>query len=103
METVRNFLESSSICGLSHISTSTSKAGKVFWVVVVLASVIMTGYLTAEAFVEWALYPISTTTETFPITDVHFPNIVVCPPKVAERFRFYNIFENIIKQDGTDL
>ena len=68
-----------------------------------LASVIMTGYLTAEAFVEWALYPISTTTETFPITDVHFPNIVVCPPKVAERFRFYNIFENIIKQDGTDL
>ena len=53
-----------------------------------LASVIMTGYLTAEAFVEWALYPISTTTETFPITDVHFPNIVVCPPKVAERFTF---------------
>ena len=85
METVRNFLESSSICGLSHISTSNSKAEKVFWVVVVLASVTMTGYLTTEAFVDWSLYPISTTTETFPITEVQFPNIVVCPPKVGCR------------------
>ena len=87
METVRNFLESSSICGLSHISTSNSKAEKVFWVVVVLASVTMTGYLTTEAFVEWSLYPISTTTETFPITEVTFPRIVVCPPQVGCRFK----------------
>ena len=89
METVRNFLESSSICGLSHISTSKSRTWKVFWVVVVLTSLIMTGYLTAQAFVDWAKYPISTTTETFPITEVAFPNIVVCPPKEAFRFTFY--------------
>ena len=88
MEAARNFLESSSIGGFSHISTSKTKPEKLFWVVVVVTSVGVTIHLTREAFLEWEQFPISTTTETFPISDAKFPNIVVCPPKVRFSFLF---------------
>ena len=88
METVKNFMESSSIGGVPQISASKTKCEKLFWVVVVVVTLAMTGYLTAEAFVEWAKYPIATTTETFPISGVQFPKIVVCPPKVQISFIF---------------
>ena len=86
METVRRFLESSSIGGLSYISTSKSRAEKLFWVVVVITSISVTGYLTAEAIVNWSKYPVATTIESFPISEVPFPKITVCPPKVAFSF-----------------
>ena len=86
MEAARNFLESSSIGGFSHISTSKTKPESLFWVVVVVTSIAVTIQLTREAYLEWEKFPISTTIETFPISDARFPNIVVCPPKV--RFSF---------------
>ena len=88
MEAARNFLESSSIGGFSHISTSKTKPEKLFWVVVVVASVAVSIHLTREALIEWEEFPISTTTETFPIYNATFPNIVVCPPKVRFSFIF---------------
>ena len=81
METVKKFLESSSIGGLSYISTSKSKAEKLFWLVVVLTSISVTSYLTTEAIVNWSKHPVATTTESFPISEVQFPKITVCPPK----------------------
>ena len=86
MDNVRKFLESSSICGFSHISASKTIAEKLFWVGVVAASFAVTAYLTTGAFVDWAKYPIATTTETFPISGVQFPKIVVCPPRVPFSF-----------------
>ena len=49
MEGVRAFLESSSISGLNHIST-TKKCARAFWIVVVLAAIIMSGLLIFESF-----------------------------------------------------
>ena len=86
MDSVRTFLESSSICGFSHISASKTIAERVFWVAVVAASFAGTAYLTAGALLEWSKYPIATTTETFPISEAQFPNIVVCPPRVSFSF-----------------
>ena len=83
METVKNFLESSSICGLAHISTSKYTLERVYWVVISIFMVVVTGYLTAVAFNEWDAKPILTIIETFPIDQVQFPKIVVCPPKVS--------------------
>ena len=83
-----NFLESSSIGGFSHISTSSSQVGKLFWTVVVLTSIAVTCFFTGEAMVNWSKYPIATTTESFPILGVQFPKITVCPPKVAFSFNF---------------
>ena len=86
MEAVTKFLESSSIGGLSYISTSKSRAEKLFWFVVVITSISVTSYLTTEAILNWSNYPVATTTESFPISEVHFPKITVCPPKVAFSF-----------------
>ena len=84
METVKNFLENSSICGLAHISNSKHILERVYWVVISILMVVGTGFLTSEAFNEWDAKPISTITETIPIDQVEFPKIVVCPPKVRE-------------------
>ena len=84
METVKNFLETSSICGLAHISNSKSILERLYWVVISILMVAATAYLTAVAFNEWDAKPISTIIETFPIDQVEFPKIVVCPPKVRE-------------------
>ena len=88
IESVRTFLESSSICGFSHISASKTVAERMFWVAVVAASFAGTAYLTAGALLEWSKYPIATTTETFPISEAQFPKIVVCPPRVSFSFTF---------------
>ena len=80
---MENFLETSSICGLAHISNSKSILERLYWVVISILMVAATAYLTAVAFNEWDAKPISTIIETFPIDQVQFPKIVVCPPKVS--------------------
>ena len=84
MEALLNFMESSSICGLAQIRASKTWAERLFWIGVV----VLLGYLTGQALIDWRNNPISTTTTTFPIYDVQFPKIVVCPPKVAFGFIF---------------
>ena len=84
-------MESTSIGGLAQIKTSKTWLGKIYWTVVVASTLVMTIFLVSEAFIGWANNPIATTTETFPIYDVQFPNIVVCPPKVA--FGFTSIIQ----------
>ena len=81
-----DFLGSVSIGGFSHIATSNSQSGRIFWIVVVVTSLAVTGFFTGEAIVNWSRYPIATTTETFPIVGVQFPKITVCPPKVVFSF-----------------
>ena len=86
MERINKFLKSSSIGGLSYISTSNTKAEKISWLAVVLTSISVTTYLTTVAVINWSNYPVATTIESFPITEVIFPKITVCPPKVAFSF-----------------
>ena len=88
MEALLNFMESSSICGLAQIRASKTWAERLFWIAVVVTSCVLLGYLTGQALIDWRNNPISTTTTTFPIYDVQFPKIVVCPPKVAFGFIF---------------
>ena len=76
------FAEDSSIGGLPQLAESKSWAGRIFWIIAVASSWILAGFLTSEAFIDWANNPISTTTETVRISDVQFPKIVVCPPRV---------------------
>ena len=86
MKTFRKLLEKSSIGGLSYISTSETKVEKLFWLLVVLTSISVTTFLTTQAIVNWSKYPVATTIESFPISEVPFPKITVCPPKVAFSF-----------------
>ena len=80
MEGVREFLESSTIHGLSHIASSKQHL-RVFWSVVVLASFLLAGGIIRASVLSWEETPVSTTIETLPITEVTFPLVTVCPPK----------------------
>ena len=80
MESVRTFLESSSISGLNHIST-TKKYARVFWVLVVLTAFILAGVLILESFKTWSTSPVRTTIETLDMREIKFPKVTVCPPR----------------------
>ena len=80
MEGVRVFLESSTIHGLSYIST-TSRLVKNFWILVVIGGFIGAGVLIFQSFQAWNESPVTTNIETLPITEIKFPKVTVCPPK----------------------
>ena len=80
MQSVRTYLESSTIHGLSYIST-TRKCSRIFWLVIVIAGFSGAGVLIYDAFQSWALSPISTSEETLPMEQIKFPKVTVCPPK----------------------
>ena len=80
MENIKTFLETASINGLAHIA-STRRNIRVFWVTVVVSGFIASGVMIKESFQSWAESPVKTTIETFPITEITFPKVTVCPPK----------------------
>ena len=98
MKEIRQFLELSTIHGLSHISSS-SKYGRLFWIFVVFAGFSGAGYIIYQSFYSWNQSPITTTIETKPISKITFPNVTVCPPKNS----ILNLNPNFIKSEHTFL
>ena len=80
MEGVRAFLESSTIHGLTYIST-TRKYVRLIWILVVVSGFLGASLLIKESFDSWSESPIKTTVETLPISEITFPKVTVCPPK----------------------
>ena len=80
MEELRIFLESSTIHGLTYIST-TRKYVKLFWILVVFGGFTGAGMLIYASFEAWNESPIKTTIETVSIKEITFPKVTVCPPK----------------------
>ena len=80
MEHVRTFLESSTIHGLTYIST-TRKYARIFWILVVISGFVGASLLIKESFGSWSESPVKTTVETLPIADMKLPKVTVCPPK----------------------
>ena len=80
MEHIKTFFDSSTIHGLSRIS-STTRWSRFFWVLVVIGGFTGAGYLIYVSNYNWEQSPITTTIETLPISQITFPNITVCPPQ----------------------
>ena len=80
MEGVREFLESSTIHGLSFIAGN-RRLVRLLWICVVIAGFTGSFILIHQSFSNWADSPISTTIETLPISELEFPNVTVCPPR----------------------
>ena len=80
MEVVRDFLQSSTIHGLSHIAGN-RRLVRLLWISVVITGFTGAAVLIHQSFSSWTNSPISTTIETLPISDLDFPNVTVCPPK----------------------
>ena len=102
MTEFESFLESSSISGLNHIST-TRRYGRLFWVFIVLTGFTVSGFLIYESFQAWEESPVKTTIETFPITELTFPKVTVCPPRNTYTNLNYDLMmtENMTLDDET--
>ena len=98
MEVVRAFLESSTIHGLTYLST-TRRFVRLFWILTVIAGFTAAGVLIYQSFENWSENPVTTTTETLPIKDVVFPKITVCPPKNT----FTDLNNDLMKVDNTTI
>ena len=81
MEGIREFLESSTIHGLTYISTSKAVLIKMLWIVIVSSGLVIGGLLINESFNDWKQSPVGTSEETLSIAEVVFPKFTVCPPK----------------------
>ena len=80
MEVIKDFLESSTIHGMAHISTA-RKNVRLFWGTIVVAAFISASVLIHQSFKSWHEDPVKTTEETLPIREIKFPKVTVCPPK----------------------
>ena len=80
MDHVKEFLDTSTIHGLSWIS-GTRKWSRYSWILIVIGGFSGAGYLIYTSFHNWEQSPISTTIETMPISQIKFPNVTVCPPR----------------------
>ena len=80
MESIKEFLESSTIHGLTYISTS-RRCVRLFWVFVVMTGFMTAGVLIHESFKSWSKSPVSISLETLSISELTFPKVTVCPPK----------------------
>ena len=79
MVVIKSFLESSTIHGLTYISSST-KLIRLFWTLVVIAGFTGAAVMIYQAFEDWNENPVTTTIETRPITEIILPKVTVCPP-----------------------
>ena len=105
MDTVVEFLESSTIHGLSYIVNIKQNILKLFWLCVVITSFSIAGILIVNSVSNWNESPIDTTIETYPIQDLKeiFPNVTVCPPEGTTTSLNYDLMnaENVEIDDST--
>ena len=98
MDGVREFLESSTIHGFTYL-TKSSRLVRIFWVGVVFTGFSVAGVLIQQAFSSWSSSPISTTIETLPISRIHFPKVIVCPPKSTQT----NLNQDLVMSENLTL
>ena len=91
METVKEFLESSTIHGLTYISSAHSRLAKAFWSLVVLTGFSCAIYLINDSYVDWQASPIATSISTHPISELEFPTITICPPEGSNTALNYDL------------
>ena len=80
MESIKEFLEASTIHGLTYITTS-RRCVRLFWVFVIMTGFMTAGILIHESFKSWSKSPVSISLETLSISELTFPKVTVCPPK----------------------
>ena len=98
MDYVKEFLDTSTIHGLSRIS-STRRLLRLFWILIVIGGFSGAGYLIYKSFETWQQSPITTTIEALPISQIRFPNVTVCPPKNS----FLNLNYDIQQSENVGL
>ena len=93
MDNLKQFLEVSSIHGVSYISSSRGLI-RVFWIWIVISSFVGASLLIRLSFKGWSDSPIKTTIETLPINKIILPKVTVCPPQNTFTNLNYDIMIN---------
>ena len=91
MDSLREFLETSTIHGLVYISSAPSKVSKAFWMLVVVFGFSTAFFLINSSYVDWQASPIATSISTHPISELDFPTVTVCPPKGSNTVLNYDL------------
>ena len=94
MDEFKEFLGTSTIAGLSYISTS-KRTAKLFWILVVFSTFTASFVEIWNLFQDWEKNPIKTTSKNLPISQLTLPNITVCPPKNS----YLNLNYDIVKSE----
>ena len=81
MFNLREFLETSTIHGLPRIASSRKKFLKLFWFLAIAVGFSVAGLLILNNLRDYDKNPFISIIETFPIAQLKFPSIIVCPPK----------------------
>ena len=79
MESIREFLQSSTIHGLVYIAT-TNHLTRLFWLTTVLVGFSVAAVMIQQNFANWQANPVATTLESHPLSQLSFPKVTVCPP-----------------------
>ena len=91
MDLLWEFLGSSTIHGLAHISDSKSRVGKVIWTFIVIIAFLSAGYLINSSYEDWNQSPVTTSISTPPINQLKFPMVTVCPAKGSNTALNYDL------------
>ena len=91
MDVLKDYLEASSLAGLSFISSSNSVWSRSAWIIAVIPSVFFAVYQIDSTFKSWDKNPVSTDIEVLPISGVKLPGITVCPPKGSHTALNYDL------------
>ena len=97
MNGLSEFLQASTIHGLSYIGSSKVTFLRIFWTSVVAFGFATAAYLILGSISSWEESPIISTTQTKPISNANFPEITVCPPAGTNTALNYDIFNTVNK------
>ena len=75
----------------SAISPPQTKSAKILWLGVVCLGFTGAGILIGKSYMEWQEKPIATTITTYPIDDLQFPQVTICPPKDSNTALYHDL------------
>ena len=68
-----------------------TKSAKILWLGVVCLGFTGAGILIGKSYMEWQEKPIATTITTYPIDDLQFPQVTICPPKDSNTALYHDL------------
>ena len=61
------------------------------WLIVICVGFIGAGILIGKSYDEWQKSPIATSITTYPIADLDFPMVTICPPKGSNTALYHDL------------
>ena len=98
MEHLKEYLELSTVHGLTQISRSKGLL-KWLWIFIVFTCFVGSGVMIYYSFEAWYLSPVKTTIDTLSISNIKLPKVTVCPPKHT----YTNLNYDILKIENATL